>query len=162
MWPLEAPQDSLDPGDQLARREGLSDVVVGAHLQAMHAVVFRSASCQEDDGYDAQRGVLAQPAAEVKAIAARHHDIQQKQRRRLPLGIGKNLTDRQIGANGKTGALQVVLDQPGDIRVVFQHKNRLTQFVNLDLATQLLPFIRLAPPDGTVCKRTMNRDRKPV
>src|SRR5580704_10868993 len=81
-WPLEAPQDSLDASYQLARREGLGDVVVGAHLQAMHAVVLCSARGQKDDGHDTQGGVLAQPPAKVETIAAGHHDIQQKERGR--------------------------------------------------------------------------------
>ena len=129
---LKPAQDSLDACHQLPRSKGLGNVIVGAHLQAEHAVVFRGASGQEDDGHNAQRRVLTQATAEIKAIAAGNHNIQQEKSGRLPLGIGKNLTDRQIRANGETGAFQVILDQPGDIWIIFQHENRLTQCLNLD------------------------------
>ncbi len=78
-------------------------------------------------GTTLRRGVLAKPAAEVETIAAGNHDVEQKERRRLPFGIGKYLIDRQIGANSKSSAFQMVLHQPGDIRIIFQHKDRLTQ-----------------------------------
>ena len=85
-------------------------------------------------GIDAQRGILPQPTAEVETISAWHHNIQQKERRRLAVGIGNNLANRRIGANGVAGALQVILHQARDVGIVFQYKDRLTQFV-----TSVLP-----------------------
>ena len=96
----------------------------------MDAIILRCSGRQEDDRHYAQRRVLPQSAAKVQAIPAGHHDIQQKQRRGLPFGVGKYLTDRQIRAYCEPGAFQVVLHQPGDIGIVFQQKNRLTQVLD--------------------------------
>ena len=127
--PLEPAQHRLDPRHQLARGERLGDVVVRAHLQALNAIILRGARRQEDDRNHAQRGILPQPAAEIEAVSAGHHNVQQKKRRRLAVGVGNNLADGRIGANGVAGALQMVLHQPRDVGIVFQHKDRLTQFV---------------------------------
>jgi hypothetical protein len=42
-------------------------------------------------------GILAQPAAEVETVAAGNHDVQQKQRGRLPLGVAKYLPIARYG-----------------------------------------------------------------
>jgi hypothetical protein len=76
--------------------------------------------------------------------------------RRLPFGVGKYLIDSEIGLNCKTGALQVVLHQAGDIRIIFQHKNRLTQFVDLGRTRNMIN-VRLAQSGSEICERTMNR-----
>ena len=50
----------------------------------------------------------------------------------------------------------MILHQPGDIRIIFQHKNRLTQFVNL--VELRLINVRLAHSTPEDCERTMNRE----
>src|SRR3984885_10323059 len=88
-WPLEAAQNGLDAGDQLARSEGFGDVVVGAQLEAVDAVVLRRARGEKDDWDDAEGRVQPEPAAEIEAIAAGYHDVEQEERRGLPFGISK-------------------------------------------------------------------------
>ena len=95
----------------------------------MDPVVFRGARRQEDDRDGAQRGVLAQPAAKVQPVSARDHDVQQKKCGRLALGVRDQLGGREIGADGETGALQVILDKPRDVDLILQHNDRLTQAV---------------------------------
>jgi hypothetical protein len=51
-WPLElagAPQQHFDAGHQLAHRERLAQIVVGADLQAENAVEFLLPRCDKDD-----------------------------------------------------------------------------------------------------------------
>jgi len=100
-WPFEAAQNGLDAGDQFARGEGLGDVVVGTQFEAVDAVVLRRACGEEDDRNDAERGVQAEPAAEIEAITARHHDVEQEECGRLSFSITKYLIDSQIRADNK-------------------------------------------------------------
>ena len=51
----------------------------------------------------------------------------------------------------------MVLHQARDIRIIFQHKNRLTQFRTLDRTRNLIN-VRLAHSGQEDCERTMNRD----
>src|SRR5277367_1134949 len=76
--PFEAAQHSFYPRYQFAGPEGLGDVVIGAHIEAVDAVIFRGAGGQKDNGHDAESGVLAKPPAEVQAVAAGDHDVEQK------------------------------------------------------------------------------------
>jgi len=50
----------------------------------------------------------------------------------------------------------MILHQAGDIRIIFQHKNRLTQFVDLDRTRNMIN-VRLAQQVSEDCERTMNR-----
>ena len=141
--PLEAAQHGLDAGDELARGEGLGDVVVGAELEAVDAVVLGGARGEEDDGDDAEGGVLAEAPAEVEAVAAGHHDVEQEEGGRLAFGVGDDAADGEVGADGEAGALQVILHQARDVGVIFQHKDGLTQRSDLRVV-----LVDLAMPDA--------------
>jgi len=93
---LEAPQHGLDPGHQLARGEGLGDVVVGTEFEAVDAIVLGGARGEKDDRHHAHAGILAQPPAEIQPVAARHHDVQEKESRRLALRIAEDGADRRV------------------------------------------------------------------
>ena len=68
-----AAQNSLDPRDQLARTEGLHDIIVGANLEADDAVDLRAHGGQHDD----RRPVLlAQLLAEDEPALAGHHEVE--------------------------------------------------------------------------------------
>jgi hypothetical protein len=60
-----APQQGAHPGQQLSRAEGLGQVVVGAHLQAHHAVDLFAARRQHQDGHVrlAQRAARLRPSS---------------------------------------------------------------------------------------------------
>ena len=62
-----------DPREQLARRERLGDVVVGADLEAEHAIGFFAARGHHDDRHVDAR---AQLAADLDAVAAGQHQIE--------------------------------------------------------------------------------------
>ena len=124
---LEAAEDGLDPGQQLAGREGLGDVVVGAELEAEDAVVFSSTGGDEDDGDGAEGGVIAQAAADVEAVSPGNHDVEQEEGGRLALGVGDEACGGGVDAGRKAGGFQVMLDQARDIGVILKHKDGLAQ-----------------------------------
>src|SRR5207302_5358217 len=99
----------------------------------------------------------SKPAAKIQTVAARDHDVEQEERGWLPLGIAKYLVDSKIWTDSKTCTFKMILHQAGDIRVVFQHKNRLTQFVNLASNMHMIN-VRLAQSGSEDCERTMNRN----
>ena len=67
-------QHRAQPGQQLARRERLGDVVVGAQLEPHDAIGLVPARGQHDDGHLA---LLADAPADLQPVHARHHDVQQ-------------------------------------------------------------------------------------
>ncbi len=71
---VHASQDGPDAGHQLARLEGLGDVVVGTHLQAGHAVDDVVASGEHDHG--AVDAVGAQLSQDLEAGATGQHHVE--------------------------------------------------------------------------------------
>src|SRR5690606_18131927 len=67
--PVVAPYLRADPGEQLADAEGFADVVVGAQIEAAHAVALLCARRQHDDGHAG--AASAQPLAYLEAAHAR-------------------------------------------------------------------------------------------
>ena len=123
--PLEAAQHSFDAGHQFARRKGLGDVVVRPQFEAENAIVFAGARGEKDDGNGGKAGVIAQAAANIETIAAGHHDVEQKKRGRLALGVGNEIGWGMKQACLKTCRFKVMLHQPCDIGVVFQNEIRI-------------------------------------
>ena len=78
-----AAHHGLDAGQQLARVEGLGQVVVGAHLQAHDAVHGVSARGEHQDGDGL--ALRAQAAADGQAILARHHHVEHQHVKALAL-----------------------------------------------------------------------------
>src|SRR4029450_8811784 len=75
-----AAQHRLHPRHQLARAEGLYDIVVGAELEAQDAIHLLVLGGEEDDRHIAAQ---AQPLAHLGAIELGHEDVQDHQRGRL-------------------------------------------------------------------------------
>ena len=63
------------PRQQLARRERLADIIVGAELEPDHAIGLVAARGQHDDR-DAVAGI-AQPAQDRQPIEPGHHHVEQ-------------------------------------------------------------------------------------
>src|SRR5213593_182235 len=68
------PEDGTGPGHDLARREGLRDVVIGAELQADDAVGLLALGREHDDR---RLRLCPDPPKDLQAIDPREHEIQQ-------------------------------------------------------------------------------------
>jgi hypothetical protein len=91
--------------------------------------------------------VAAQSAANIEPIAAGDHDIKQKQRGRLTLGVGNQVSGSLEEASCKPRCLKVMLHEPRNIGVVFQYKYGLAQPV---LSSPAAIVILMRRPHGIV------------
>src|SRR5512140_1331539 len=84
-----------DPGQELARRERLGHVVVGADLEAEHAIGFLGARRDHDDRHVGPRPELAR---DFNAVAPGQHDVEHDAvvlpAQRLGLALGAGRRDR--------------------------------------------------------------------
>src|SRR2546429_3119355 len=119
---LGAAQDRLDPGHQLPWAEGFGDVVVGPKLETDDPVDLGVAGGQHDDGYPAAG---PQAAADLEAVDAGKHEVEDHERRVQPVGLVQRL--RPIGdpGNGEPLVAQIQLQQRGDVVLVFDDQDRL-------------------------------------
>ena len=105
---VDAPQQRAQAGVELAQRERLDEVVVGAGVEAVDAVVDRVARGEHE-----HRGAVAggaQPAADLEAVDARHHDVEH---------------DRVDGALGER--VERLLAVLGEVHVVAFERQRALQ-----------------------------------
>jgi len=78
---LGAARERVDPRQQLTHSERLGQVVVGARGKADHLVVLGSARRQHQDRQ--LRPDLAKPAADLEAVEAGQHQVEQHQVERI-------------------------------------------------------------------------------
>jgi hypothetical protein len=119
-----AAEHRLHAGDDLARGEGLGDVVVGAELDADDPVDLVVAARQEQHGHVALR---TQAAADLQPVHARHVDVEHDQIGRVLGDAGqRGLPVRGLRA-GEAGLFQREHEQLADVRVVVhdEHGARL-------------------------------------
>jgi hypothetical protein len=74
-----------------------------------------------------------QPAAYIEAIPAWNHDVEQKKSRRLALGVGNQIAGSAINPDIEACCLEMVVDQSGDVSVIFQEEYALAQMLLLTL-----------------------------
>ena len=117
---LDATQHRVGARNQLARIEGLDDVVVGATLQPDHPLSVRLSGCQHDDR---DVGLLTQGLTHVHPVHTRQHQVQDDQVRRELTGARQagNTIVRNLG--GKPGPLKVHLHPSRDARIVFNDQD---------------------------------------
>ena len=115
-----APQQALDPRQQLARIEGLGDVVVRAHLEADDLVDVVVAAGEQDDAD--RRVARAQLTRQRQAVLAGQIDVEQHQidcgvLELLPEGLAVPRQQhaiallREVGVQARLGDQVVVDDQ---------------------------------------------------
>ena len=115
--------DRADAGEQLARRERLGHVVVGAHLEAEDLVALLDAAGDHDHGDVLGVRVLLEAAADLPAVELRDHDVEQDQ-----VGVDLARLLEGVGAGGGDDDVvtllgEVVADQVGDVALVFDDED---------------------------------------
>ncbi len=98
----DAAQHGADTRHQLGRRERLGDVVVGAGVEAAHAIALLTARRQHDDRQVGGGGLAAQLPANLDPRHQRQHPVEQDEIGRVVLHRGERLLavigDRDVEA----------------------------------------------------------------
>ncbi len=115
-----AAQYGLHAQHEFTRAERLGDVVVRAHLQAEDAVVLVAACRQHDDRHGA---ALPQPAADLQAVHAGQHQVEDDQVGPVRGGAGERGRAVPGAVHHVSRAVQVSGDDLGDGRVVVHDQN---------------------------------------
>ena len=121
---LGAAQHALDAGQKLARIEGFGDVVVGAGLQADHAVDGIARGRHHDDADPA--ALFAQPAGDGEAVLAGQADIEQDQGRQLALDHAAQARPRFEAGDAETLAAEIVEQKLALGCFILDHDDMLT------------------------------------
>ena len=80
---LGTSHDGPEPREEFADREGLGEIIVGAEVERLHAVVFRPAGRDDDHGHAIR---LAEFRQQANAIQARQHQVEDDGVERLAPG----------------------------------------------------------------------------
>ena len=118
---LGAPQHGLDPGGELAWREGLRDVVVGAHLEPGDAIGLLVAGGEHHDR-DARAG--ADPAADVEAVHPGQADVEHDHPHRVAGQLDERLLAGSHPDQAVAGSLEVATHQRADRALVLDEEDR--------------------------------------
>ena len=122
-WTFEAAQDGFDAGYELARAEGLGNIVVGAKFEAEDAIGFAAFGGEENHRHGCEACGLADGAAELQTILARDHDVEHEESGTLAFGVGDDAGAVGIDAHGETVVLQVMANEARNIGIVFDYKD---------------------------------------
>ena len=118
-------QHGADASQQLGELEGLDEVVVGAELEALDAIAGLVAGAEDDDP---ARAIAGQRAAELPAVDARHHQVENDEMRLELVDDAKR--DVPVGSGAHVEALmaQSERDEVGDALLVIDDEDagRLT------------------------------------
>ncbi len=115
---LQAAQQGLDAGLQLARLEGLGQVVVGTEFEAEDAVHRFAAGRQHQHRQALVLAFAAQLAAEVQAIAIGQHQVEHEEVKDIvPQGLAA-CGQRAGYGHLKAGSCEVVLEHGREAGVV--------------------------------------------
>src|SRR5665648_216909 len=115
----------LDPSKHDRSRERLVDVIDGADLETLLLVDRVSFRREEDDGDFSRLGIRLEPAANLVAVHARHHHVEQDQVRCL----GPHGDRQRLLAIGRHLGVKQILEHPrhhGDVgRRIVNHEHEL-------------------------------------
>ena len=123
---LDAAQDRPHAGDELAGRERLRDVVVGAELEAEHAVDLAVARREHEDR-EIGVGSAAHSAAHLHAVdRARQPDVEDREHRLL-VADQRPAPARRPAAwiDAEPRIAEVEIEQIGDVGIVLDDHDRL-------------------------------------
>ena len=124
-----ATRQRVDARQQLFKRKGLGQVIVGAHAQAGHAVFHRAQRGEHQDGQADPRG--AQALAHLQATHAGQHHVEQHHRGRVGgLALAVQALRQRQAVGPRAGHMhhmafgaQAALQKIGHAAVVFHHQN---------------------------------------
>ena len=114
-------QHRLDADDQLGRRERLGKVVVGALVDAVHAVGDRSARGQHDNG---DGRALADDAHQGEAIKLGQHEVEHDQPGTELVECLQRSSALACCDHAEAFALEVSLDERHDLGIVVHDQDR--------------------------------------
>ena len=117
-----APQLGLDPGHQFQRVERLGDVVVRAEGEAGYFVHILHPCGEHDDG---KKVLLADPAAERKAVHVRQHYVQNGQVRLVRFKAGQRFGGSAADEHPAALVLEIHRHQVGNFLFVVHHQDGL-------------------------------------
>src|SRR6185436_3315255 len=149
--------DGADAGHHLLDAEGLDDEVVAAQLQADHPIDLLGLGADEDDGDVGIAG--ADGAADVVAVRARHHDVEEHEVGRL----GLVQAHRLLAVGGGDGLVALgredVPQALPDVAIVFGEQDLHATSSVMRMTSKRAPCsagrMRSSPP----CRRARSRAR---
>jgi hypothetical protein len=115
-------EDRANAREELARMEGLRNVIVGAHLEADDAVHILAARREHEHG-DAALG--AQLAAKREPVDARHHEVEHDEVHGALLDRAHELAPVREHGRAKAVLLEVLRDERADLGVVVDDQDVL-------------------------------------
>ena len=125
----DAAQEGLDARGKLAHGEGLGDVVVRAELQAEDLVHLVSPCGEHDDRDVAGHAVALEAPADLQAVDAGQHDVQQHKGRALHFAALERLFPGQGRDHVVSGRLQVKRDQFQNMDLIIHSQDGITGHV---------------------------------
>ena len=117
-----APQNALDPGDELAWIERLRQVVVGTDLETDDLVHVLVTSGQHQDRHV---GALAHAAADLDAVHVGQIEVEDDQRRRLRRECVQRCAPGRGCLDAVPGVLEIERHEGGDRGLVLDDEDRL-------------------------------------
>ena len=123
-----AAQDGAQAGLQLARLEGLGEIVVGAELEADDAVHRLAARGQHQDRHVAG---AAQAAAEIEPVGIGQHEVEDDRVEGLALELGLAVAAGAGDGHAKARPAEIVRNHPGEAVVVVDHQDALGHWLSI-------------------------------
>ena len=121
---MGAPHDRTDARHELARAEGFGDVVVGAQLEAEHAIHLGRLRGQHDDWKTLRRLGHPELAADLEAVGAGQHEVEHDERRALLRDLREGGLARLRFAHGVAVLLEVEANELADVLLVLHDEDR--------------------------------------
>ena len=134
-----AAQQRADARDKFARLKRLAEVVVAADFEADDLVRRLLQGRQEDDRQRSPaRSGRAQPAAEREAVLARHHDVEQNERKATAFERREHLRTVLRALRSVAVICERLRDKLAQLRVVVDYENFRFFFAHLRASRSLL------------------------
>src|SRR5579885_1199484 len=148
-----AAQQRAHARHQLARRERLDHVVVGAHLEPDHAIDLGAARRDDQDRQAGELGVGPHLAADLEPRHPGQHQVEHDQVGRAAADTGERRSAVAFFFDREALAFEVVADELPDLALVLDHEDAM---VDGSAALLLLRLIhRSSPAFRYSCLRSM-------